>query len=145
MPIKEKSASRGKIWNIQHNADSIAKNIWLLMNVYGYVFIYMRYIDCLNDDNDKQIRLLSEYLIAVKRELKKRDDFDSKVLWLIPRDWCTTWSNTVATSRSKLRLRGDLGEYRVVLTMSNVADWIFNVALWTICCCTKKNKYQINT
>lgn len=94
----------------------------------------IRHTDCINDD-DKVRSLLTEYLNAVKRVQKKRDDFDTKVLWL---------SNTLRLLHNMKQYSGDkpfqientprqndqclknfdLSEYRVVL--SNMAVWIFN-------------------
>lgn len=94
----------------------------------------IRHTDCINDD-EKVRALLTGYLNAVKRVIKKRDDFDSAVLWL---------SNTLRLLHSMKQYSGDkpfqiensprqneqclrnfdLSEYRVVL--SNVGVWIFN-------------------
>ncbi|XP_026828579.1 unconventional myosin-Va isoform X1 [Ooceraea biroi] len=109
--------------------------VTLLPGLPAYIlFMSIRHTDCINDD-DKVRSLLTEYLNAVKRVLKKRDDFDSRVLWL---------SNTLRLLHNMKQYSGDkpfqlentprqndqclrnfdLSEYRVVLT--NVALWIFN-------------------
>lgn len=94
----------------------------------------IRHTDCINDDEKVRL-LLTGYLNAVKRVVKKREDFDSSVLW---------FSNTLRLLHSMKQYSGDkpfqientprqneqclrnfdLSEYRVVL--SNVALWIFN-------------------
>ncbi|XP_011153865.1 unconventional myosin-Va isoform X2 [Harpegnathos saltator] len=109
--------------------------VTLLPGLPAYIlFMCIRHTDCVNDD-DKVRSLLTEYLSAVKRVLKKRDDFDTRVLWL---------SNTLRLLHNMKQYSGDkpfqientprqndqclrnfdLSEYRVVL--SNVALWAFN-------------------
>lgn len=109
--------------------------VTLLPGLPAYIlFMCIRHTDCINDD-DKVRSLLTEYLSAVKRVLKKRDDFDTRVLWL---------SNTLRLLHNMKQYSGDkpfqientprqndqclrnfdLSEYRVVL--SNVALWAFN-------------------
>ncbi|XP_072764523.1 unconventional myosin-Va isoform X2 [Anoplolepis gracilipes] len=109
--------------------------VTLLPGLPAYIlFMCIRHTDCINDD-DKVRSLLSEYLNAVKRVLKKRDDFDSRVLWLsntlrllhnmkqYSGDKPFQIENTPRQNEQCLR-NFDLSEYRVVL--SNVALWIFN-------------------
>ncbi|KAK0172448.1 hypothetical protein PV328_005764 [Microctonus aethiopoides] len=109
--------------------------VTLLPGLPAYIlFMCIRHTDCINDD-EKVRALLTGYLNAVKRVIKKRDDFDSAVLWL---------SNTLRLLHSMKQYSGDkpfqiensprqneqclrnfdLSEYRVVL--SNVGVWIFN-------------------
>ncbi|XP_018394094.1 PREDICTED: unconventional myosin-Va isoform X2 [Cyphomyrmex costatus] len=109
--------------------------VTLLPGLPAYIiFMGVRHTDCINDD-EKVRSLLTEFLNAVKRVLKKRDDFDSRVLWL---------SNTLRLLHNMKQYSGDkpfqientprqneqclknfdLSEYRVVL--SNMALWIFN-------------------
>ncbi|XP_043264989.1 unconventional myosin-Va isoform X1 [Colletes gigas] len=109
--------------------------VTLLPGLPAYIlFMCIRHTDCINDD--KKVRqILTTYLNAVKRVVKKREDFDSSVLWL---------SNTLRLLHNMKQYSGDkpfqlentprqneqclknfdLSEYRVVL--SNVALWIFN-------------------
>lgn len=94
----------------------------------------IRHTDCVNDD-DKVRSLLTGYLNAVKKVIKKREDFDSSVLWLsntlrllhnmkqYSGDKPFQLENTPRQNEQCLR-NFDLSEYRVVL--SNVALWIFN-------------------
>ncbi|XP_011648183.1 unconventional myosin-Va isoform X2 [Pogonomyrmex barbatus] len=109
--------------------------VTLLPGLPAYIlFMCIRHTDCINDD-DKVRSLLTEYLNAVKRVLKKRDDFDSRVLWLsntlrllhnmkqYSGDKPFQIENTPRQNEQCLR-NFDLSEYRVVL--SNVALWIFN-------------------
>ncbi|XP_012524245.1 unconventional myosin-Va isoform X2 [Monomorium pharaonis] len=109
--------------------------VTLLPGLPAYIlFMCIRHTDCINDD-DKVRALLTEYLNAVKRVLKKRDDFDSRVLWLsntlrllhnmkqYSGDKPFQIENTPRQNEQCLR-NFDLSEYRVVL--SNVALWIFN-------------------
>ncbi|XP_015117922.1 unconventional myosin-Va isoform X2 [Diachasma alloeum] len=109
--------------------------VTLLPGLPAYIlFMCIRHTDCINDD-DKVRTLLTGYLNAVKKVIKKREDFDSSVLWL---------SNTLRLLHNMKQYSGDkpfqientprqnaqclrnfdLSEYRVVL--SNVALWIFN-------------------
>lgn len=109
--------------------------VTLLPGLPAYIlFMCIRHTDCINDD-DKVRSLLTEYLNVVKRVIKKRDDFDTRVLWL---------SNTLRLLHNMKQYSGDkpfqiensprqndqclrnfdLSEYRVVL--SNVALWAFN-------------------
>ncbi|XP_015428617.1 PREDICTED: unconventional myosin-Va [Dufourea novaeangliae] len=109
--------------------------VTLLPGLPAYIlFMCIRHTDCINDDEKVRL-LLTAYLNAVKRVVKKREDFDSGVLWL---------SNTLRLLHSMKQYSGDkpfqiensprqneqclrnfdLSEYRVVL--SNVALWIFN-------------------
>ncbi|XP_012267747.2 unconventional myosin-Va isoform X2 [Athalia rosae] len=108
--------------------------VTLLPGLPAYIiFMCIRHTDFVNDD-DKVRTLLTGYLNAVKRVIKKRDDFDSSVLWL---------SNTLRLLHNMKQYSGDkpfqientprqndqclrnfdLSEYRVVL--SNIALWIF--------------------
>ncbi|XP_018338220.1 PREDICTED: unconventional myosin-Va isoform X2 [Trachymyrmex septentrionalis] len=109
--------------------------VTLLPGLPAYIiFMCIRHTDCINDD-EKVRSLLTEYLNAVKRVLKKRDDFDSRVLWLsntlrllhnmkqYSGDKPFQIENTPRQNEQCLR-NFDLSEYRVVL--SNVALWIFN-------------------
>ncbi|KAL0108470.1 hypothetical protein PUN28_015189 [Cardiocondyla obscurior] len=109
--------------------------VTLLPGLPAYIlFMCIRHTDCINDD-DKVRSLLTEYLNAVKRVLKKRDDFDSRVLWLsntlrllhnmkqYSGDKPFQIENTPRQNEQCLR-NFDLSEYRVVL--SNVAHWIFS-------------------
>ncbi|XP_011698075.1 PREDICTED: unconventional myosin-Va isoform X2 [Wasmannia auropunctata] len=109
--------------------------ITLLPGLPAYIlFMCIRHTDCINDD-EKVRALLTEYLNAVKRVQKKRDDFDSRVLWLsntlrllhnmkqYSGDKPFQIENTPRQNEQCLR-NFDLSEYRVVL--SNVALWIFN-------------------
>ncbi|KMR01422.1 unconventional myosin-va [Lasius niger] len=109
--------------------------VTLLPGLPAYIlFMCIRHTDCINDD-DKVRSLLTEYLNAVKRVLKKRDDFDCRVLWLsntlrllhnmkqYSGDKPFQIENTPRQNEQCLR-NFDLSEYRVVL--SNVALWIFN-------------------
>ncbi|XP_043795011.1 unconventional myosin-Va isoform X1 [Apis laboriosa] len=109
--------------------------VTLLPGLPAYIlFMCIRHTDCINDDEKVRL-LLTGYLNAVKRVVKKREDFDSSVLW---------FSNTLRLLHSMKQYSGDkpfqientprqneqclrnfdLSEYRVVL--SNVALWIFN-------------------
>lgn len=109
--------------------------VTLLPGLPAYIlFMCIRHTDCINDDTKVRL-ILTGYLNAVKRVVKKREDFDSSVLWL---------SNTLRLLHSMKQYSGDkpfqientprqneqclrnfdLSEYRVVL--SNVALWIFN-------------------
>ncbi|XP_032683179.1 unconventional myosin-Va isoform X3 [Odontomachus brunneus] len=109
--------------------------VTLLPGLPAYIlFMCIRHTDCINDD-DKVRSLLTEYLNVAKRVIKKRDDFDTRVLWL---------SNTLRLLHNMKQYSGDkpfqiensprqndqclrnfdLSEYRVVL--SNVALWAFN-------------------
>ncbi|XP_076377233.1 dilute class unconventional myosin isoform X3 [Megalopta genalis] len=109
--------------------------VTLLPGLPAYIlFMCIRHTDCVNDDQKVRL-LLTAYLNAVKRVVKKRTDLDSSVLWL---------SNTLRLLHSLKQYSGDkpfqientprqneqclrnfdLNEYRVV--MSNVALWIFN-------------------
>ncbi|XP_033218735.1 unconventional myosin-Va isoform X2 [Belonocnema kinseyi] len=109
--------------------------VTLLPGLPAYIlFMCIRHTDCVNDD-DKVRSLLTGYLNAVKKVVKKREDFDSSVLWL---------SNTLRLLHNMKQYSGDkpfqientprqndqclrnfdLSEYRVVL--SNVALWTFN-------------------
>ncbi|XP_034177931.2 dilute class unconventional myosin isoform X2 [Osmia lignaria lignaria] len=109
--------------------------VTLLPGLPAYIlFMCIRHTDCINDDEKVRL-LLTGYLNAVKRVVKKREDFDSSVLWL---------SNTLRLLHNMKQYSGDkpfqnentprqneqclrnfdLSEYRVVL--SNVALWIFN-------------------
>lgn len=94
----------------------------------------VRHTDCINDD-DKVRSLLTCYLNAVKKVIRKRDDIDSSVLWL---------NNTLRLLHNMKQYSGDkpfqvknsprqneqclknfdLSEYRVV--MGNVSVWIYN-------------------
>lgn len=109
--------------------------VTLLPGLPAYIlFMCIRHTDCINDD-DKVRSLLTSYLNAVKRVIKKRDDFDSGVLWLsntlrllhnmkqYSGDKPFQIENTPRQNEQCLR-NFDLSEYRVVL--SNVALWIFN-------------------
>ncbi|XP_071640299.1 unconventional myosin-Va isoform X1 [Temnothorax longispinosus] len=109
--------------------------VTLLPGLPAYIlFMCIRHTDCINDD-DKVRSLLTEYLNAVKRVLKKRDDFDCRVLWMsntlrllhnmkqYSGDKPFQIENTPRQNEQCLR-NFDLSEYRVVL--SNVALWIFN-------------------
>ncbi|KAL6423898.1 hypothetical protein ACFW04_010377 [Cataglyphis niger] len=109
--------------------------VTLLPGLPAYIlFMCIRHTDCINDE-DKVRSLLTEYLNAVKRVLKKRDDFDFRVLWLsntlrllhnmkqYSGDKPFQIENTPRQNEQCLR-NFDLSEYRVVL--SNVALWIFN-------------------
>lgn len=94
----------------------------------------IRHTDFVNDD-DKVRTLLTGYLNAVKRVIKKREDFEYGVLWLsntlrllhnmkqYSGDKPFQIENTPRQNEQCLR-NFDLSEYRVVL--SNVALWIFN-------------------
>lgn len=94
----------------------------------------IRHTDYINDD-DKIRSLLIEYLNAVKCVLKKRDDLDSRVLWLsntlrllhnmkqYSGDKPFQIENTPRQNEQYLR-NFDLSEHRRVL--SNMALWIFN-------------------
>ncbi|XP_043283609.1 unconventional myosin-Va isoform X3 [Venturia canescens] len=109
--------------------------VTLLPGLPAYIlFMCIRHTDCINDD-DKVRTLLTGYLNAVKRVIKKREDFDSAVLWLsntlrllhnmkqYSGDKPFQIENTPRQNEQCLR-NFDLSEYRVVL--SNVALWIFN-------------------
>ncbi|XP_024890497.1 unconventional myosin-Va-like isoform X2 [Temnothorax curvispinosus] len=109
--------------------------VTLLPGLPAYIlFMCIRHTDCINDD-DKVRSLLTEYLNAVKRVSKKRDDFDCRVLWMsntlrllhnmkqYSGDKPFQIENTPRQNEQCLR-NFDLSEYRVVL--SNVALWIFN-------------------
>ncbi|XP_015604628.1 unconventional myosin-Va isoform X2 [Cephus cinctus] len=109
--------------------------VTLLPGLPAYIlFMCIRHTDCINDD-DKVRTLLTGYLNAVKRVIKKREDFDSGVLWLsntlrllhnmkqYSGDKPFQIENTPRQNEQCLR-NFDLSEYRVVL--SNVALWIFN-------------------
>ncbi|XP_019883807.2 unconventional myosin-Va [Camponotus floridanus] len=109
--------------------------VTLLPGLPSYIlFMCIRHTDYINDD-DKVRSLLTEYLNAVKRVLKKCDDFDFRVLWLnnilrllhnmkqYSGDKPLQIENTSRQNEQCLR-NFDLSEYRVVL--SNVALWIFN-------------------
>lgn len=110
-------------------------SVTLLPDLPAYIlFMCIRHTDCINDDEKVRL-LLTGYLNAVKRVVKKREDFDSSVLWL---------SNTLRLLHNMKQYSGDipfqtantprqneqclknfdLSEYRVVL--SNVALWIYN-------------------
>ncbi|XP_076285323.1 dilute class unconventional myosin isoform X2 [Lasioglossum baleicum] len=110
-------------------------SITLLPGLPAYIlFMCIRHTDCINDDQ-KVRQLLTSYLNAVKRVVKKREDFDSSVLWLsntlrllhnlkqYSGDKPFQIENTPRQNEQCLR-NFDLNEYRVVL--SNVALWIFN-------------------
>ncbi|XP_020287438.1 unconventional myosin-Va isoform X2 [Pseudomyrmex gracilis] len=110
-------------------------SVTLLPGLPAYIlFMCIRHTDYINDD-DKVRLLLTDYLSAVKRVLKKRDDFDYRVLWLsntlrllhnlkqYSGDKPFQIENTPRQNEQCLR-NFDLGEYRVVL--SNMALWIFN-------------------
>ena len=87
------------------------------------------------NDDDKVRSLLTGYLNVVKKVIKKREDFDSSVLWLsntlrllhnmkqYSGDKPFQIENTLRQNDQCLR-NFDLSEYRVVL--SNLALWIFN-------------------
>ncbi|XP_012234909.1 unconventional myosin-Va isoform X2 [Linepithema humile] len=109
--------------------------VTLLPGLPAYIiFMCIRHTDYINDD-DKVRSLLTEYLNALKRVLKKRDDFDSRVLWLsntlrllhnmkqYSGDKPFQIENTPRQNEQCLR-NFDLSEYRNVL--SNTAHWIFN-------------------
>ncbi|XP_044003935.1 unconventional myosin-Va isoform X2 [Aphidius gifuensis] len=116
--------------------------VTLLPGLPAYIiFMCIRHTDCINDD-EKVRGLLTSYLNAVKRVLKKRSgDFDSAVLWLsntlkllhnmkqYSGDKPFQIENTPRQNEQCLR-NFDLSEYRVVL--SNVALWIFNSNIMTI-------------
>ncbi|CAK9812577.1 Unconventional myosin-Va [Anthophora plagiata] len=110
-------------------------SVTLLPDLPAYIlFMCIRHTDCINDDEKVRL-LLTGYLNAVKRVVKKREDFDSSVLW---------FSNTLRLLHNMKQYSGDipfqtantprqneqclknfdLSEYRVVL--SNVALWIYN-------------------
>lgn len=106
----------------------------LLPGLPAYIlFMCIRHTDCINDD-DKVTMLLTGYLNAVKRVIKKRDDFDSTVLWLsntlrilhnlkqYSGDKPFQMENTARQNEQCLR-NFDLSEYRSVL--SDVGVWIF--------------------
>ncbi|XP_074111473.1 dilute class unconventional myosin isoform X2 [Cotesia typhae] len=108
--------------------------VTLLPGLPAYIlFMCIRHTDCINDD-DKVTSLLTGYLNAVKRVIKKRDDFDSTVLWLsntlrilhnlkqYSGDKPFQMENTARQNEQCLR-NFDLSEYRSVL--SNVGVWIF--------------------
>lgn len=110
-------------------------SVTLLPGLPAYIlFMCIRHTDCVNDD-DKVRSLLTGYLNAVKKVIKKREDFDSSVLWLsntlrllhnmkqYSGDKPFQLENTPRQNEQCLR-NFDLSEYRVVL--SNVALWIFN-------------------
>ncbi|XP_024227627.1 unconventional myosin-Va isoform X2 [Bombus impatiens] len=109
--------------------------VTLLPGLPAYIlFMCIRHTDCVNDDEKVRL-LLTAYLNAVKRVVKKREDFDCSVLW---------FSNTLRLLHNMKQYSGDkpfqientprqneqclrnfdLSEYRLVL--SNVALWIFN-------------------
>ncbi|XP_014489447.1 PREDICTED: unconventional myosin-Va isoform X2 [Dinoponera quadriceps] len=107
----------------------------LLPGLPAYIlFMCIRHTDCVNDE-DKVRSLLTEYLGAVKRVLKKRDDFDTRVLWLsnilrllhnmkqYSGEKPFQIENTPRQNDQCLR-NFDLKEYHDVL--SNVAQWAFN-------------------
>ncbi|XP_012285595.1 unconventional myosin-Va isoform X2 [Orussus abietinus] len=109
--------------------------VTLLPGLPAYIlFMCIRHTDCINDD-EKVRSLLTEYLNAVKRVMKKREDFESRVLWLSNNlrllhtmkqysgDKPFQIENTPRQNDQCLR-NFDLSEYRTVL--SNVALWIFN-------------------
>ncbi|XP_008202902.1 unconventional myosin-Va isoform X2 [Nasonia vitripennis] len=109
--------------------------ITLLPGLPAYIlFMCIRHTDCINDD-DKVRSLLTSYLNTVKRVIKRKDDFESSVLWLsntlrllhnmkqYSGDKPFQLENTPRQNEQCLR-NFDLSEYRVVL--SNVALWIFN-------------------
>ncbi|XP_017766826.1 PREDICTED: unconventional myosin-Va isoform X4 [Eufriesea mexicana] len=109
--------------------------VTLLPGLPAYIFFMcIRHTDCINDDEKVRL-LLTGYLNAVKRVVKKREDFDSSVLWLsntlrllhnmkqYSGDKPFQIENTPRQNEQCLR-NFDLSEYRVVL--SNVALWIFN-------------------
>ncbi|KAG7189228.1 hypothetical protein KM043_008789 [Ampulex compressa] len=109
--------------------------VTLLPALPAYIlFMCIRHTDCINDD-DKVRSLLTGYLNAVKRVVRKRVDFDYGVLWLsntlrllhnmkqYSGDKPFQIENTPRQNEQCLR-NFDLSEYRVVL--SNVALWIFN-------------------
>ncbi|XP_076648342.1 dilute class unconventional myosin isoform X2 [Halictus rubicundus] len=110
-------------------------SVTLLPGLPAYIlFMCIRHTDCINDDQ-KVRQLLTSYLNAVKRVVKKREDFDSSVLWLsntlrllhtlkqYSGDKPFQIENTPRQNEQCLR-NFDLNEYRVVL--SNVGLWIFN-------------------
>lgn len=109
--------------------------VTLLPGLPAYIlFMCVRHTDFVNDD-DKVRSLLTGYLNGVKRLIKKREDFESGVLWL---------SNTLRLLHNMKQYSGekpfqientprqndqclrnfDLSEYRRVL--SDIALWIFN-------------------
>ncbi|XP_034943437.1 unconventional myosin-Va isoform X2 [Chelonus insularis] len=108
--------------------------VTLLPGLPAYiVFMCIRHTDFINDD-EKVRSLLTGYLNAVKRVIKKRDDLDSAVLWLsntlrllhnmkqYSGDKPFQIENTPRQNEQCLR-NFDLSEYRSVL--SNVGVWIF--------------------
>ncbi|XP_031836007.1 dilute class unconventional myosin isoform X3 [Nomia melanderi] len=109
--------------------------VTLLPGLPAYIlFMCIRHTDFINDDQKVRL-LLTCYLNAVKRVVKKREDFDSSVLWLsntlrllhnmkqYSGDKPFQIENTPRQNEQCLR-NFDLGEYRVVL--SNMALWILN-------------------
>ncbi|XP_026669743.1 unconventional myosin-Va isoform X2 [Ceratina calcarata] len=109
--------------------------VTLLPGLPAYIlFMCIRHTDCINDDEKVRL-LLTNYLNVVKRVVKKREDFDSSVLWLsntlrllhcmkqYSGDKPFQIKNTPRQNEQCLR-NFDLSEYRVVL--SNFALWIFN-------------------
>lgn len=109
--------------------------VTLLPGLPAYIlFMCIRHTDCINDDEKVRL-LLTGYLNTVKRVIKKREDFDSSVLWLsntlrllhcmkqYSGDKPFQIKNTPRQNEQCLR-NFDLSEYRVVL--SNFMLWIFN-------------------
>ncbi|XP_076760746.1 dilute class unconventional myosin isoform X2 [Xylocopa sonorina] len=108
--------------------------VTLLPGLPAYIlFMCIRHTDCINDDEKVRL-LLTTYLNVVKRVVKKREDFDSSVLWLsntlrllhcmkqYSGDKPFQIKNTPRQNEQCLR-NFDLSEYRVVL--SNLALWVF--------------------